>query len=1001
MTTRPGDEQNTGTQNVPALALHSEKLPRFTFVDDDGNDAPLALPEQTSRVRAVAGHLEKHIAKNAIVGLIYRSSPELVVNWLACVLAGLRPLVVQYPTKKQTHAYWSDSVRNTVSVAGMEAVICDDSCAQILEDSKFEVPVISQRELAGLAAKDDRAFVLDDFSIVQLSSGTTGHRKTIEFTSAQLFAHIAGYNHELELTPADKIASWLPLYHDMGYIACFVMPMVLGIDTVMIDPMTWVRRPELLFDAIERHRATICYMPNFGFEVMARLKRRAPDCMRWWISCSEPVSAETTRKFLDATGTPERAFAPCYAMAENVFAVSIRRGLKTLKIDQADVVSCGQPIHGVQVKIVDDQVWVKSPASLQTYLGGADIRDADGFYATGDLGRIEDGELYITGRAQDLLIQAGQKFMLSDIDLAANRLFPWIRGRAAALQTYDTRLGTQKPAVLIECPDFFRRRDHGEIAAALKDAVGLDQIDVHFVPPRFLTKTSSGKFNRKKSATDWLGVLKARRERHNVATDPKAELREAFAQVDWAKPVEEILDSLSLEVLRIILTGTGVIYAGSLTLQAIFDALDEHEKAPDEPTTEIIKIVSLADRATLQCVTEEHLDRLSAALGAKVTFEHICLPPTPIILSDLIFHDYFAPRLPEKNWTAIDRAFATLKSASLVLVDDVAELLISGAQVYGVLSHGLERHPACDCISVRWQRYPKYHDELPLTFVSGSDLSFTDRTEVIVMLADYLNKPVFKIASLEGFEAATGTWDYRSGKGMVGKKERVDADVFASALIAWLSKRGETLSRIPDTGGERLERNDLGHFCSHFVDSGSIDEVIASYDRFCIAGQKASLPYVRKELERQGKSYVVSASYSPEMLKSLNGQYDCVMICGAQGNYEVEGPAVALMRSSHAWRTQNTDRQIARLKFQPTPDSFPESGTDWFYPFGIARQSNAELLNDVRQVHKKIRNEGRAMRDAHRAERKSRKEAKEARALKIAARKAKEIQKENASDATE
>jgi acyl-CoA synthetase (AMP-forming)/AMP-acid ligase II len=998
MTTRRGNKQKTDTKSVLPLALRSDKLPRFTFVDDDGNDAPLALPEQTSRVRAVAGHLEKHIAKNAIVGLIYRSGPELVVNWLACVLAGLRPLVVQYPTKKQTHAYWSDSVRNTVSIAGMEAVICDNSCASILEDSKFEVPLIAQRELISLAAKDNGPFVLDDFSIVQLSSGTTGHRKAIEFTSAQLFAHIAGYNHELELTPADKIASWLPLYHDMGYIACFVMPMVLGIDTVMIDPMTWVRRPELLFDAIERHRATICYMPNFGFEVMARLERRAPDCMRWWISCSEPVSAETTRKFLDATGTPEQAFAPCYAMAENVFAVSIRRGLKTLKIDQADVVSCGASIHGVQVKIVDDQVWVKSPTSLQTYLGGADIRDADGFYATGDLGRMEDGELYITGRAQDLLIQAGQKFMLSDIDLAANRLFPWIRGRAAALQTYDARLGTQKSAVLIECPDFFRRRDHSEIAAALKDAVGLDQIDVHFVPPRFLTKTSSGKFNRKKSAADWLGVLKARKERHNVATDPKAELQEAFAQVDWNKPVEEILDSLSLEVLRIILTGTGVIYAGSLTLQAIFDALGEHDKAPDAPVADIIKIVSLADRATLQRVTEEHLDQLSAALGAKVTFEHLCLPPSPITLSDLIFHDYFAPRLPEKNWTAIDRAFATLKSASLVLVDDAAELLIGGAQVYGVLSHSLERNPACDCISVRWQRYPKYHDELPLSFVSGADLSFTDRTEVIAMLADYLNKPVFKIASLEGFEAATDTWDYRSGKGKVSKKERVDADVFTSALIAWLSKRGEALSRIPDTGGERLERNDLGHFCSHFIDSGSIDSVIASYDRFCIAGQKASLPYVRKELERQGKSYVVSASYSPEMLKALHGQYDCVLICGAQGNYQVEGPAVALMRSSHAWRTQNTDKKVARLKFQLPPESFPETGTDWFYPFGIARQANVELLNDVRQVHKKIKNEDRAARDTHRAERSRRKEAK---ALRLTARKAKRREKEKSSAAAE
>src|SRR6185437_66815 len=101
----------------------------------------------------------------------------------------------------------------------------------------------------------------------------------------------------LRLRPEDRIVSWLPLYHDMGYIACFVMPIMLGIDVVMIDPVTWVSRPALLFDAIQQCGGTVCYMPNFGFELMSRQGSRVLPGVRHWISCSEPISEATGRRF--------------------------------------------------------------------------------------------------------------------------------------------------------------------------------------------------------------------------------------------------------------------------------------------------------------------------------------------------------------------------------------------------------------------------------------------------------------------------------------------------------------------------------------------------------------------------------------------------------------------------------------------------------------------------------------------------------------------------------
>jgi acyl-CoA synthetase (AMP-forming)/AMP-acid ligase II len=470
------------------------------------------------------------------------------------------------------------------------------------------------------------------FAIMQLSSGTTGFRKAIEFRSDDLRRHVQDYNGALGLDPGrDRIVSWLPLYHDMGYVACFVMPLILGIDTVMMDPMTWVQDPGLLFHAIEKHSGTVVYMPNFGFEVMSRAEPRPLPSMRLWVSCSEPVSAATSRRFLERIGAPESSFAPCYAMAENIFAVSLGRGIRTASIEGRDVVSCGAPIPGVEIKLLEEEIWVRSPTSLRNYVGAEDIRDADGFYPTGDLGRVIEGELYVTGRKHDLLIQAGRKFMLSDIDLIVNEAFPEVKGRVATVTVEDERLGTQKPLVLIEAADFYRRRDMEAVAERIRGASGLDQVEVAYVPPRFLTKTSSGKINRKKSAQDWLA-----RQAKPLAGGPpgaqvEAEFRHYYGHLDWDAPVGNLLDSLSLTVLRIILGDAGIAYDPRRSLNAFL--AEETGAAPAGDKPEAIYIVSLADAGSLRFLRPEHIERLSRLLGAPVVLEHVCLPPSAIIVS--------------------------------------------------------------------------------------------------------------------------------------------------------------------------------------------------------------------------------------------------------------------------------------------------------------------------------------------------------------------------------
>ncbi len=939
----------------------------FTFIESAERHTTVPLDTLRPRIATIAADLRARLPQGAIVGLIFRSEPILVLAWLACIQAGMRPLVMQYPTKKQSRLYWLDSVSNTIARGGLTALVCDAHCASLDVGRLTETIVLPPLDAIAEAALDARALAAPllpaDFAIVQLSSGTTGFRKAVEFRAADLRQHVADYNKTLRLHPArDKIVSWLPLYHDMGYVACFVMPLLLGVDVVMMDPMVWVQNPSLLFDAAEQHGGTVAYLPNFGFEVMARCPPRPLPSMRLWVSCSEPVSATTSRRFLERIGAPPRSFAACYAMAENIFAVSFAQGLRTQRIEERDVVSCGAPIANVALKVVEEELWVRSPTSLRAYLGGEDIRDADGFYPTGDLARIIDGEVYVTGRKQDLLIQAGRKFMLSDIDLAVNEAFPEVKGRVATVQVYDERLGTQKPLVLIEAQDFFRRTDQDSVAEVVRGATGLDQVDVGFVPPRFLTKTSSGKINRKKSAQDWLACRAAPASEEGAATQPgaavEAELRHYFGHVDWQAPVGSILDSLSLTVLRIILSDAGLPYRPEQSLDDILRAATS--SGPDESAAEEhLYIVSIADSGTISYIKPHHLELLSRRLGVKVVLEHVCLPPSAVILSDLVFQDWFLPRVDRADYAVVERQLNKLRRASLIIADDVSEMLFPPAQVYNVLSHGFERDPRADLVSVRWQRYPQMHHRLPVTVVSGSDLPFRERSGMLERLGAYLRTPIFRIAALPSVAAFTEGWEHRLFEGREGRahpRHYVQPAVLMQQLAAFIAGLPTPPRRRRGTAVAALETSDLAHFCSRIVDPAAVEQVLGAFDRFCIVGHECSVPYAAKRLEALGKSYVRAPSYSPDVLRPLDDAFDAILICGAQGRYAIEKPAVALMAADSERQSWNfEDDTFEKLTIIVPSQRAPASGTDWYTPFAMQRDADSDAFVELRQSVREFR----------------------------------------------
>ncbi|MBV7379685.1 AMP-binding protein [Maritimibacter dapengensis] len=883
------------------MTICSKKLPCFTFVTKNSAANSIDLSDRSGQIIACAEALKGRAEVGAIIGLCFRTGPDLVFWWLGAILAGFRPLILQYPTGKQARSYWQSSIEDTIDRADLTAIIADDAVAQVLSGNHSAF-VINQ-PLPD--AVENSTFVLDDFSIIQLSSGTTGFRKAVEFTAGQLHDHVEDFNATLELTEDDTIVSWLPLYHDMGYIACFVMPLILGVPVVMMDPEDWVEDKGLLFSTIEKHRGTVCYMPNFGFEVMSGCEVGDVSSMRFWISCSEPVFESTARKFMKHVGQPEDRFAACYAMAENVFAMTQSTGIRVARLDDEDVVSCGPPIRNVEIKTVDGELWVRSRASITSYMSKESIVDDEGFYPTGDMGHIVDGEIYVTGRKRDLMIQAGKKYYLSTVDAAVNRLVPEARGRVATLEDYDERLATSKAVVLIEAQDFFTRAGHNEIKEKILDDCGLDHVEINFVPPRFLTKTSSGKINRVLSLKHWKQVQDAKGV--SLKTDPASDIHREFATLPFDKPAKHVLDSLSETVLRIILSDTGVPFESEWTLNDYLEAVGQNN-GQDTEKDQAIRVASLADRRLMRFLKQEHLDEIGLAVGHSIEVEHLCCPPTPILLSDLIFVDYFLPRIEDKEpFTHLVRSVNKLRSSSLVLIDDTAELFFSLSQVYPVLSHRLERTREADLVGLRWQSYARGHDKLPVAVVAGVWIDVEDRAKTIDMLAQYLGIPIYKIATLTSLQEYTRDWDLIELQSLASPGLKPLApDRIQSFLEGRIRDTRGGVRLVDAQQGDALRLNDLPHFCAQYVDRQNLDLVLEEFESFCIAGSPSSVTYIPKKLDELAKPYFFVASPNKETLEAAT-DFDCLLMCGPTVRVDIDAPTAFVMGTVEGTGTKNCE----------------------------------------------------------------------------------------------
>ncbi len=383
----------------------------------------------------------------------------------------------------------------------------------------------------------------EDIAFLQYTSGSTGDPKGVVLTHANLLANIHAIVSGLEIRPDDACVSWLPLYHDMGLIGAWFVPLFIGIPLIVMSPLAFLSRPERWLRAIQKHRATIAPAPNFAYELCIRkiadkdLEGLDLSCWRAATNGAEPVRAETLERFAKRFapyGFNPKALMAVYGLAEVSLAISIPRlgdGYKVDRIERAafesggsaipapagetatlEFVNAGKPLPSVEVRIVDadghnlgerqeGQLWFRSPSATSGYYRNAEatrelMRDGD-WLNSGDLAYWGEGEIYITGRAKDVIIKAGRNLYPHEIEEIVGRVKGVRTGCVVAFGAPDERTGTERLIVAAEIRDVANAKQiEGAISRAVDEALGMPPDVIALLRPQSIPKTSSGKLRR-------------------------------------------------------------------------------------------------------------------------------------------------------------------------------------------------------------------------------------------------------------------------------------------------------------------------------------------------------------------------------------------------------------------------------------------------------------------------------------------------------------------------
>jgi acyl-CoA synthetase (AMP-forming)/AMP-acid ligase II len=510
------------------------------------------------------------ILPGEVVVLILQPGEALVASFFGVMLQGAIPTIMPFLTEKLSPEHYRRSLAALIEITRPAAIITDGEFegevraavpaqrsvrSVLLSSSIGPAHSVSSGEWPGLARGPQ------EICLLQHSSGTTGLQKGVALSHRAVLNQVDCYAEVIRMGPADTVVSWLPLYHDMGLIAGFIMPILLRSTLVLMSPFEWVRAPWRLLGAISDYGGTLTWLPNFAYNFCAT-KIRDRDLeginlssLRAAINCSEPMRLSSHEAFLARFrpyGLRPESLATCYAMAENVFAVSQGGIEEPVRVDTVEarslfvdrvarpargsgdvipVLSAGRAIPNTQIRVLDDQqhelperhvgeIALLSDCMLTGYFNRDDLTAKafhEGWYLTGDLGYLAGGEVYITGRKKDLIIVGGKNIYPQDLEELAGQAPGVHPGRVVAFGVFNDKAGTEDVVVVAEgeaADDAERRRIADEIRERVTRGSDVALRYVKIVGPRWLVKTSSGKIARSANREKYLAELALPSESH-------------------------------------------------------------------------------------------------------------------------------------------------------------------------------------------------------------------------------------------------------------------------------------------------------------------------------------------------------------------------------------------------------------------------------------------------------------------------------------------------------
>lgn len=511
--------------------------------------------------------------------LLFTAGPEFICAFLACLYAGVIAIPVA-PFSADTFEKSLIRIDLIAENSKSSLVLADDTISKLLKLNTIKASFKSAFvKLTSLGLKNNKLLYINQLPLItttveknssllsdnwqpqtgqeiaflQYSSGSTGHPKGIMVTHKNLLANINQICELFEFQTNDRCLTWLPHFHDMGLIGCLLTPLCSAMETFVLSPLDFIRKPLCWFKLVSDIKATITIGPNFAYELVIKYISQADNLQLDLSSLriagcgAEPINATLPKRLFEACvryGFDKNAFCPLFGLAENTLLVTgtkwneekivtafsssqLRQyvvqvnSLSEIK-DSLLLVSCGRPVKNTEVKIINPlnheieshnkvgEIWLKGPSVAHGYYNNAiDTQasfntyrtDNDGPYLrTGDLGFIYEGNLYIYGRLKDIIIIHGKKYAPQDIEFVVSYAHPWLRrGKVAAFSLTEN---AKEELILVAeiLQSHVKENNYNDVFKAIIKAVAeefqLAIAEISLLKPGSIFRTSSGKIQR-------------------------------------------------------------------------------------------------------------------------------------------------------------------------------------------------------------------------------------------------------------------------------------------------------------------------------------------------------------------------------------------------------------------------------------------------------------------------------------------------------------------------